>query len=482
MATKADLERENRKLRRDNQSYQKRQDGWANLLTGLGVSGLDKKMSTTFGQAKKFTEDELNKLYRSEGFAKRLVNIVADEMVREWFHVANDTDNVIVEALNDLKAKTIINRHLRWDRLHGGAATLMLVDDGQTGEDVLSKPLAEDRLKKIVDFRTYDRWAVQWDAADLYDDPANAKFGTPELYQLNPRSGGLAMFKVHESRLLITHGVDITDIERSKNNGWGDSVIQAAYTQLRSLGSVYGSVETILDDFIQAVMSIENLQDLIASGKEDIIKKRLQVLDMSRHLLNTLLIDTREKYEKKASTVTGLDGIIDKFASALSAVSGIPVSLFMGESPKGLNAAGAEATGLRYFYDMVAAAQESKLQPVLERLVYLIQISKEGPTKGKELEDWAIQFNPLWQPTEKEVVEMRKTQAETDKIYESMGTLSAEEIRESRFGGESYSIETNLDDAAYEAEKAEREANAARLQEQLAGGGNNEPDDMDQGD
>ena len=138
MPTKIELQKEVSTLRKDVRSYKKNSDGWANLLTGMGVVGYDKKMSTNFVASKIFNEAELNDLYRSDGFGKRVVNIVAAEMVREWFKVANDTDNKIVEYLNDLKAKTKIDRMLKWDRLHGGALAILLISDGQEN---LAEPL-----------------------------------------------------------------------------------------------------------------------------------------------------------------------------------------------------------------------------------------------------------------------------------------------------------------------------------------------------
>ena len=442
MPTRADLQREVSTLRKDVRSYKKNSDGWANLLTGMGVVGYDKKMSTNFVASKIFNEAELNDLYRSDGFGKRVVNIVAAEMVREWFKVANDTDNKIVEYLNDLKAKTKIDRMLKWDRLHGGALAILLISDGQEN---LAEPLNENNMSAIEDIRIYDRWAVNWSTADLYQEPTHKKYATPERFTVNPRIGGLGSFQVHESRTLFFDGMDLPDISRAANGGWGDSVFQAIYTQLRGLGNVYSSVETILDDFVQAVMSIKNLQALVAAGKEDIIKKRLQILDMSKHMLNTMLIDTEETYEKKASTVAGLEKVMGKFASALSSVSGIPVTLLTGESAKGLNAGGSQAADIRNFYDMVKAEQESKLKPALERLVFIVQKLKDGPTKGKEIDGWAIEFNPLWQPTERETADTRKIVAETDQIYDNMGAVTPEEVRESRFGGESYSLDMAID-------------------------------------
>ena len=117
------------------------------------------------------------------------------------------------------------------------------------------------------------------------------------------------------------------------------------------------------------------------------------------------------------------------------------------------------------YYDMITALQEDKMLEQSERLVYLIQISKEGPTKGQLIEDWSIVFRPLRQQTEAEKVKMRKEQAESDDKYINNTTLTANEVAMSRFGGDEYNIETKLSDSHIklieEQEKAVTEAIAS---------------------
>jgi hypothetical protein len=79
-----------------------------------------------------------------------------------------------------------------------------------------------------------------------------------------------------------------------------------------------------------------------------------------------------------------------------------------------------------------------------ERLTFLTMKSSEGPTKGAEIPDWSIKFVPLWQPTEAEVIKMRKEQAETDERYINSNVLEPAEVAISRFGGDEYSVETTL--------------------------------------
>lgn len=413
-----------------------RVDSWQNLFTGAGVRNRDKKLSSTFAATEALSEKELNALYRGNGFAKKIIDLPAKEMTREWFTVDGDTDNLIVQYFETIGIRKKITKLLKWSRLFGGGIGIMGLDDG--GE--LDTKLDENGIRSLQFLHVFDRFRVNFTDTDLYSDPKNEKFGLPEYFIVSPRAG--MPFKVHESRVLSLHGLD-TPLTETRNSGWGDSALLSMYTQLRNLGVTYSATADIVESFEELVISIDNLQQLVAAGKESVVKKRLELLDLSRSTLNTTLLDAKEKFEKKSSTVTGLDKLIEQQALALSAVSGIPATLLLGKSPAGLSATG--DSDIRQWYDNIAASQEDDLKPILERLVRVTMLTKDGPTKGVELEDWSIKFTPLWQPTEKETAETRKIIAETDDIYITNQVLDPQEIRESRFGGESFSANISID-------------------------------------
>jgi hypothetical protein len=62
-------------------------------------------------------------------------------------------------------------------------------------------------------------------------------------------------------------------------------------------------------------------------------------------------------------------------------------------------------------------------------------------------------FNPQRVQTELEKAELHYKQAQTDHIYLTDSVLTEDEVRQSRFGSE-YSIETVIDEAAYQDYKA----------------------------
>jgi len=420
-------------------------DGWKNILTGQGVSGKDRHVNGDFAADRIITEDMARNLYRNEGFSRRVVDLRSKEMVREWFNISGDTSGEVNSDLFYLDTKKVTMKALQQAFTYGGSLMLMVVNDGGTFED----ELREDSIQEIEELRVYQRHRVTWMPGDLESDPEKKRYGKPKYYRIYPIvSVPTVEIKVHWSRVLIFDGMDVDDLTRQNNEGWGDSIYQSLYRQLEDLGNVYYSGKNIIEDFIQTVISIDNLQELIVSGNDKVVKDRLNILDLSRHIMNTAIIDTNEKYEKKASSVSGLDMLMDRYALALSAVTGTPYTLLMGQAPAGLSATG--ASDIRFWYDNIRSEQVDRLQKNMEIITRLVMLSKSGPTGGKEIENWSIEFNPLWQPTEKERAETRKMIAETDAIYINTGVLTPGEVAVSRFGGDEYSPDLLLEDVSIE--------------------------------
>lgn len=413
-------------------------DGWANLFTGIGMKKHDKRKGRIWSkELKLLSQDELRTMYRGEGLATRIVNLPANEMLRAWFKVEGDKDGLISQKLDVLSAKKKLSTALKWDRLFGGSLIIAGLDDGGG----LEEPLNEDNISDIKFLHVFDRYSVT--TFSVYDDPENEKYGETEVYMVTPKRGGTT-FNVHESRCLVFDGMEIDDLSRRENDGWGDSVLQRVFTRLKGLSFGYENLESIIEEFIIGTLSIKDLASTLVTNGEKDIQKRLAQIDMSKSLISSILLDADgEKYERISSTVSGLGDLFDRLINALSAVSEIPVTLLMGQSPAGLKATG--DSDIRFFYDSISSKQETKLQEPLERLVKWIQLCKDYEFRGKELDSWKIQFNPLWMPTSKEQAETRKTVAEADKIYVELGVVDETEIRVSRFSGE-YKIDTVLDE------------------------------------
>ena len=409
-------------------------DGWGNLLTGFGIKGKDKRTGTLIQGPTQLSEQEFNDLYRADGLAKRIINLLVEDMTRRWFTIENDTDGLMEAEFRKLKAKPAIIRALRQASLHGGAIIVVGIDDGGTYE----MPVNEGNIRRLTHFHVFDKWRAIVDKE--YTDPTDEKFGKTELYRVQPITGG--SFIVHESRVLRFDGSDVSDQTRRENNGWNDSDLQVLYERLRGMGEALGGAEHMLTEFTLGVMTMKDLQGLIAAGKESLVRTRLNMIDLSKHVLNTVLLDENETYNKIGSPVAGFAEVLDKLIQGLSSYTGIPVTVLMGESPAGLNATG--ASDIRRYYDMIGARQEERMLEQMERLCTLIMAQREGEFHGQELKGWKVKFSPLWEPTDAEIVDTRNKQAQSDNLYVTMGALTPEEVAQSRFGGNSYSLDTKL--------------------------------------
>lgn len=423
-----------------------RKDGWTNLLTGLG-GAKDKRRSSTFERASRIGDKQLAALYSSNGIARRIVDLPADDTSRNWFEITNDEEDKAKQKLEDLSAQMQLNHADKMARLYGGAIVVMGIDDGQE----MTEPVKEDQIQKVDYLTVFDRRDVTLQADQIEKDITTGIFGQPNEYTVISRFGG-EPFKVHASRVLRFDGAPLAWTEQLKNAYWMDSVLEAAYEPVRQLGAVFDSSEFITEDFIQTVIKVKNLLDLIARGDDDFVKQRLNLMDMSRHVANTLLIDSEEEYTKHSSTVAGLALLLDRFMMAVSAATGIPVTLLMGRSPAGQNATG--EADVRFYYDKIRSRQRNELAPIVKKLLRYIFKSKE--LGAKEPDSWSLAFNPLQEPTAEEEGQLYKATAEGDAIYIQNQVVDSLKIGEYRFAGDHFNFNPpTLDAKEFEEEEIE---------------------------
>jgi phage-related protein (TIGR01555 family) len=375
-------------------------------------------------------------MYRDEGLARRIIDLPADAMTRQWLDVTSDRGDEVMQRMETLSAQTRTNEGLKCARKYGGSLVLMGVDDGQfktnDPDPDLTQPVIPDKIKSVNFLKVYSaRREVEVLQDTIDTDPTSETFGEPTIYRINQMLGG-GSFDVHASRVLRFDGAFVPSVTLAQNAGWHDSVFQSAYTQIRQVGTTYASAEFIIGDFVQTIVKIKDLINRIAAGQEDFVKARIALLDLSRHVANTVLLDSDEDYSRQSSTVAGLAELLDRFMMALSSVTGIPVTLLMGRSPAGMNATG--ESDIRFWYDKVQADQVNTLGPQLEKLIRYLFL-EDG---GAEPEEWSINFRPLFQMTEKEKQELYKGTAEGDAIYIAQGVLEPEEVAISRFAGEEF--------------------------------------------
>ena len=482
----------------------RRSDGWVN--EGFGFGTARDHSSSGYFYSDFLSEGQLRALWRSEDLAARIVEEPTETMLRGGFFVnlKEEVDNeenlankgeekvgvqnkkekedlradffdvptpapkappkpikgenerikeqekALTKQIKELCILPSVEKALNYARAFGGGALLVGVDDGQD----ISKPLNEEKIKRVLYVNALDAFELfphRW-----YGDPLAPKYGSVELYQLSPqgtpglqtvRSGTL----IHESRIIRFEGIvtGARSLAEGIAPGWGDSVLLRVNQNLQDLNVSFRAVCVLLRSYGMAFVKFGGLGGLV--GSDDFaktLKERVQQVAEQGSSLNALVLTEHDEFGRVSISLAGISDLLDRLMSRVSAASGIPVNILFGQGAKGLNAS--NDGDIRNFYDRVANKRQSVLQPALDRLVRLLLLAKEGPTKGADV-PFSVDFEPLWQPSETERATARKTQADTDVAYINAGVVTPEEIAESRFGGAGYSYETRVNHEAREA-------------------------------
>lgn len=400
--------------------------GWENIWTGMGTSR-DRTTATAYGAVVPITDVELSNLYHGDDIAKRVVNIVPREMLRQGFGVGcPDTTaaSTVAARIRDLDMVGKVEEALIWGRCFGGAVILIGADDGLDPR----LPLNESGIRSLSFLQVYDRrmvWPDQWET-----DPRSPYFGQPRIYRLTNYRSGMTSF-VHASRLIRFGGEHTGEQERWKLNGWDYSVLQHTYEPIRQFSSCYKAAEYLMGDASQGVFKIRGLLTMIAGGQLVNLQTRAQFMDLMRSYTRSILLDADggEDFTKVQTTFAGIGDMLDRSANRLSAATEIPVTLLMGQAPAGLNATG--ASDIRAWYDRVHGDREQKLKPHLERLITLIAIAERiGDRQFK------VMFRPLWQETPKEKADREKVEADTAAVWITNEVLTPEQVALARFGSD----------------------------------------------
>lgn len=451
---------------------QQKRDGWESTITGLGTAR-DKRSGTRIKTTRFQASRELfDEMYHGDDTSATIAELPAKEMTRQWITLRVDdsadsalqteisagnemiTAKQVMQALDDINAKSMIARALIWSRVHGGGLVFLGVDDGV--ED-LSEPLNMDNIKSLDFLLVFDRWEVRVQTTEI--DMRKANFGKPETYLMQTSTetgiGTTESEIIHASRFLRFDGVPTTRRRMANNAGWADSIYVRMEETLQDYGISWAGIAHLLQDFSQAVLKMKGLSDAICQQESNLVIDRMTAMDLCRSVARAIPIDAEDEDFIRVSTpMSGLPETIDRLMLRVASAARMPATLLFGQSPAGLNATG--DSDIRFFYDQIKANQEEQLRPAIDRLLEVIFAAKEGPTRGTEPENWSYVFNPLWQLTDKEEAEVKKLTAETDEIYMQAGVLEQDEVAISRFGGDSYSTETVLDMEMRDAEPDEK--------------------------
>lgn len=437
------------------QSKTTHHDGYKNMLTRYGTQQ-DSTTAYTYSAEEIIPDVDLTDQYIGNGLFSKIIDAPAEEAVKHGYDFKLNDPNVedfISDELDRLDWEETAATAIKWSRLYGGAIIVMLVDDGCD----LDEPLDWDAVEEIEELLVYERAVVEPDRTSLYEyNPEKtrrygSKFRKPEFYTVNSQYGS---FRVHESRCLIFKNGKLPETGvYSTYQYFGIPEFMRIKDALRDAVVSHGLAPKLLERCVQAIYKMKNLANMLdtTDGEEKVLK-RLEVIDLARSILNSLVIDAEgEDYDFKSMPLSGVKDIIDTTCNMLSAVTNIPQTLLFGRSPAGENSTG--DSDMENYYNFVSKIQKMMLKKNMRVLLDII--FKCGQKKGnvQEIPAYKVEFTPLWSLSEAEQANVdsikattEQTKAATAQMYVDMQVLDSTEVRAGLKKSEEYTINDLLNE------------------------------------
>jgi hypothetical protein len=153
--------------------------------------------------------------------------------------------------------------------------------------------------------------------------------------------------------------------------------------------------------------------------------KRIQGFTQARDNRGMMLINKgTEELSVTDVSLGSLDKLQAQAQEHMATPARMPLIAFFGITPSGLNATSEGEFQARNKY--VKGMQEQGFGKHIERVLHLVQMDLYGEVDDDLVWEWL----PLYEPTGKEIGEIRKADADRDSVYIAANVVSPDEIRD----------------------------------------------------
>lgn len=357
----------------DNQKYKsadakKRADGFANVLSRVGTSR-SKTGANVYTASAHLSGRVVRDIYNSGGVGAKVITRVADDMTRKGFTLVSEADEAKSKEAKDLfeslKGTIRFNTAIRWARAYGGSLVVMGIKDGKSKTSKVStkKSLVVESLD-VYEAGNSNVVTVQ----SYYKNKYSAKFGEPEIYSINAPD---RTFDVHESRCIVFDGRVVDTTTKMELNGWMGSELQPVYDALLSMFSQMVSGEQVLAEMIIGTLKMENLDSMLMDSEgEELVRKRLELVDTSKGNEGSIAIGINEEYARHTVNLSGVSNLQQNAMTLVAGSADIPATFLYGSSPDGQNATG--TSDENQYFGKIDAERDYFYKPALLQFFNLI--------------------------------------------------------------------------------------------------------------
>jgi phage-related protein (TIGR01555 family) len=390
-------------------------DSYVNHLARLG-DGQDNLPSAGTYSVTRRTQDYnlMNALYRNDWIARRIVDTIAEDMCKNWYRITSTLDPDAISQYAKVERRTNLKQSvitgLKWGRLYGGAAGLIMIS-GQG--DMLDQPIDYSMIMP-GDFKgvsIFDRWNGVAPSTRLVEDLDDPDFGTPECYMFQTGTlGAGAAIPVHHSRVLRFIGRELPYVERLIEMYWGMSELEHVYDELTKRNMTSANVAQLVFQANLRILKMADFGEMLATTSPRMQEQLYSTIRAQTELMNShgvQVLDRQDEFQTHQYSFSGLSDVYEQFMMDIAGAAEMPVTKLFGRSPAGMNTTG--DSDLRNYYDAIKQKQEAVLRPVIDKLVPIVCTSAWGYAP----EDLEYEFQSVREVPEEEqsAVTQRTAQA-----------------------------------------------------------------------
>ncbi|MFK5708616.1 anti-CBASS protein Acb1 family protein [Lysinibacillus boronitolerans] len=398
------------------------------FMQGNGkANSKDKLTRQVAGVGRKLSHDEITNLYGDSRIVQNIIDIPAEDMTRNWFTLKMEDEQLarnIMSKLADLKAKKAFKEMFTYDRLRGDGFISLGVTQATKFE--LSDELLLDKLFTVDYLHAFSSMKVN--EFLINEDVFDINYGKLEQLRINRASSHGVQTQTTESSVHISRLLH-SQTRRMEGEAQGRSLLEPLYDILTVFDTSVWSVGQILHDFTFKVYKSKDIDNLTSQDKQQLS----MIMDYMFRTEALAMIANDEELKKEVTSVGGINYLLDFVWDLLAGAARMPKTVIKGQESGTIT--GAQYDVMNY-YSRIVADQENDMKPHLEKLIRMLLMAEKelGGRIDPESLEWEIQFNPLWNVDAKTDAEIRKLVAETDQIYLLNNIITADEIREARFG------------------------------------------------
>lgn len=298
--------------------------------------------------ANRVDDDQLRQTFRT-GLGRRIVTLKAGHALKNTISFNSTADKKYYDRVISREVKRAAQFMLGF-----GRGVLLLFEPRAD----LSSPFPTNVDKEKIKIRPFSGDMITTNSN--IQEIQHARYQKPVSYQIRGNT-------IHWTRVIDFTYILPVELDLPAYRFGGISEFELIRDQMINDGVVERACPRIIDNSSSLFYKIKDFKDSLRAGKEQKTIDYFSVIADMRGIYGDGVIDLEDQVEVHEQSLTNLSEVDQITLRRLAMVTGIPLTVLVGESPKGLNATGDNE--LRIFQDTIETLQSEFLLDRLNELM-----------------------------------------------------------------------------------------------------------------